>query len=482
MNGISGIASDANGDMWLNGLSGVVHIKADEIQRAVANHGYSMAIERLDNLDGLVSAPEQIRPLPSVVKTSDGRIYFATRSSIVWIDPRQIPRNTTRPTVDIQSVNADGKTYDRPLELHLKANIDNLDIRYTAPSLLIPERVRFRYFMEGLDKRWIDAGDRRMALYSRVPPGKYAFKVIASNDEGLWSESARTVSIDIPPSFIQSIWFQILCALVVLLLLSLVYVLRFRQVNAQIRARLYERVAERERIARELHDTLLQGVLSASMQLDLAEDQLAEDSPVKALVQSVLATLRHVTEESRMALRGLRLQDVESNDLAKVFQRVKQEFSHKDAVVFRVVAQGDARVVRTEIRDEICRIGREAIVNAYVHSEAATIEVEIQYARTQLSLLVRDDGRGIDYSILQGGRDGHWGMSGMRERSRRIGATLKLRSRPGAGTEIELMVPGHIAFEDNLGNSTPRWLSWLGREGFNGSSRKARDKQNEPRD
>ena len=321
-----------------------------------------------------------------------------------------------------------------------------------------------------------------MALYSRVPPGKYVFEVIASNDEGLWSESARTVSIDIPPSFIQSIWFQILCAFVILLLLSLVYVLRFRQVNAQIRARLYERVAERERIARELHDTLLQGVLSASMQLDLAEDQLAEDSPVKSLVQSVLATLRHVTEESRMALRGLRFQDVESNDLAKVFQRVKQEFPHKDAIVFRVVAQGDARVVRTEIQDEIYRIGREAIVNAYVHSEAATIEVEIQYASTQLSLLVRDDGRGIDSSILQGGRDGHWGLSGMRERSRRIGATLKLRSRPGAGTEIELMVPSHIAFDDNSGNSTPRWLSWLGREGFNGSSRKARDKQNEPRE
>jgi signal transduction histidine kinase len=320
-----------------------------------------------------------------------------------------------------------------------------------------------------------------MALYSRVPPGKYVFEVIASNDEGLWSERARTVSIDIPPSFIQSIWFQILCGLVILMLLSLVYVVRFRQVNAQIRARIYGRVAERERIARELHDTLLQGVLSASMQLDLAEDQLAEDSPLKGLVQSVLATLRHVTEESRMALRGLRLDDVENNDLAKAFQRVKLEFPHKDTVVFRVVAQGTPRAVRTEIRNQIYRIGREAIVNAYVHSEAAAIEVEIQYARTQLSLLVRDDGRGIDSSILQEGRDGHWGLSGMRERSQRIGATLKLLSRPGAGTEIELVVPGHIAFEEDSGNSTSRWFSWLGREGFNGSSRKARDKENEPR-
>jgi len=481
LKGISGIASDAKGDMWLNGLSGIVHIKADELQRALANHDYSIDVERLDYLDGLVSAPEQIRPLPSVVKTSDGRIYFATRSSVVWIDPRQIPRNAIRPTVDIQSVNADGVTHDRPKELRLKANIDNLEIDYTAPSLLIPERVRFRYFMENLDKRWTDAGGRRMALYSRVPPGRYVFKVIASNDEGLWSESPSTVTIEIPPSFIQSVWFKALCALVIFSLLWLVYLLRFRQVNAQIRARLYERVAERERIARELHDTLLQGVLSASMQLDLAEDQLAEDSPVKSLAQSALATLRHVTEESRMALRGLRFQDSENNDLAEVFQRVKQEFPHKSAIVLRVVTRGDARVVRPEVRNEIYRIGREAIANGYVHSGAATIEVEVQYARTQLGLLVRDDGRGIDPSILESGRDGHWGLSGIRERSRRIGATLKLRSRPGAGTEIELVIPGHIAFEDDSGNSTPWWLSWLGREGFSGSNRKARDKQNERR-
>jgi signal transduction histidine kinase len=167
--------------------------------------------------------------------------------------------------------------------------------------------------------------------------------------------------------------------------------------------------------------------------------------------------------------------------LAKALQHVKEEFPHKNTIVFRVVEQGAARAVRTEIRNEIYRIGREAIVNAFVHSEATTIEVEIQYARTHLNLLVRDDGRGIDSSVLQGGREGHWGLSGMRERSRRIGATLKLRSRPDAGTEIELMVPGHVAFEDGSNNATPRWLSWLGRDGFN-SSGMARDKQDDRRE
>jgi signal transduction histidine kinase len=239
-------------------------------------------------------------------------------------------------------------------------------------------------------------------------------------------------------------------------------------VAENIRARLIERLDERERIARELHDTLLQGILSALMQLDLAEDELPKDSPVRGLVQRVLATLRQVTEEGRMALQGLRFQDAENNDLATAFQRIRKEFPHKDTIVFGVIAQGTARAVKAEVRNEIYRIGREAILNAYVHSEAVTIEVELQYARTHLSLIVRDDGRGIDSSILQGGREGHWGLTGMRERSQRVGATLKLWSRAAAGTEIELVVPGHIAFESDSSNSTPRWLSWLGREGFGG--------------
>jgi ligand-binding sensor domain-containing protein len=352
--GISGIAGDANGDMWLNGLSGVVHITASEIQRALADHGHAMAVERLDHLDGLLSAPEQIRPLPSVVKTSDGRIYFATRSSVVWIDPRQIPRNTTRPMVDIQSVNADGKMYDRPKELHLKANIDNLEIKYTTPSLLIPERVHFRYFVEGLDRRWTDAGDRRMALYSRVPPGTYVFKVIAANDEGLWSEGAGMVSIDIPPSFIQSIWFEISCALVILLFLSSAYVLRFRQVNAQIRARLYERVAERERIARELHDTFLQGIQGLLLRFHTAARSMPPESSGRksmeeALTQSneIMLTGRRLVQDLRNTSRAATLRE-ELEAIGRGFQGLyATEFSigthGKELPLNPIVADGCSR-------------------------------------------------------------------------------------------------------------------------------------------
>jgi signal transduction histidine kinase len=306
--------------------------------------------------------------------------------------------------------------------------------------------------------------------------------VIASNNDGVWNSSGASLEFTIEPAFYQTWWLRMVTALLALALLAWAIRRRMLFIAQNIHARLAERLDERERIARELHDTLLQGVLSASIQLDLAEDQLASDSPVKGLVQHALATLRYVTEESRTALRGLRFQDGETNDLAMAFQRIKEEFPHKDTIVFRVVEQGTARVVKAEIRSEIYRIGREAIVNAYVHSEAATIEVEIQYARAQLSLVVRDDGRGIDSSILQDGREGHWGLSGMRERSQRIGATLKLRSGLGAGTEVELIVPGQIAYADDSKSAPPKWLSWLGREGFNSSGRMARDEQNERRE
>jgi signal transduction histidine kinase len=355
-------------------------------------------------------------------------------------------------------------------------------IEFSALSYLNAPSIRYRYKLEGLDAGWyVVDSDHRVAAYTTLPHGTYTFRVEAATSHGQWGEPGATLRIKILPPWWKTLWFLSICIVFSITVLWLLYRRRLNQVTAEIRTRMDERLDERERIARELHDTLLQGVLGASIQLDLAEDQLAKDSPVKGLVQHALATLRYVTEESRTALRGLRLRDSESNDLAKALQHVKQEFPQKDTIVFRVVEEGAARVVKTEIRDEIYRIGREAIVNAYVHSEAATIEVEIQYARTQVTLLVRDDGRGIDPSILQGGREGHWGLSGIRERSQRIGATLKLRSRPDAGTEIELTIPGHIAFEDDSGNSTPRWLSWLGREGFNGSRRKARDKQNERR-
>jgi signal transduction histidine kinase/ligand-binding sensor domain-containing protein len=461
LKGISGIAGDANGDMWLNGLSGIVHMTASEIQRALANHGYAIAVERLDYLDGLVSAPEQIRPLPSVVKTSDGRIYFATRSSVVWVDPRQIPRNTTRPAVDIQSVNADGKTYDRPKELHLNSNIDNLEIRYTAPSLLIPERVHFRYFMEGLDKRWTDAGDRRMALYSRVPPGTYVFKVIAANDEGLWSEGASMVSIDIPPSFIQSIWFEVLCALIILLLLSSAYVLRFRQVNAQIRARLYERVAERERIARELHDTFLQGIQGLLLRFHTATRSMPPESSGRKSMEEALMQSNEIMLTGRRLVQDLRNKS-RAVTLREELEAIGRGFQGLYATEFSISTHGKELPLNPIVADELFKVGREAISNAFRHAQASSIRVELDYNDRDLRLLLRDNGQGIDERVLiEGKKAGHWGLPGMRERVAHLNGNVRFESQQGTGTTIEVRIPAHRAYRRKQFR-WPQWTSPIG--------------------
>ena len=228
-----------------------------------------------------------------------------------------------------------------------------------------------------------------------------------------------------------------------------------------IELRLKERVSERTRIARELHDTLLQGVISASMQLHVAVDQLPADSPAKLLLARVLQLMGQVTEEGRNALRGFRSNDREAQELERAFSRVPQELDLKERIDFRIIVEGHPQSLHPVIRDEVYSIGREALVNSFRHSGADRIEVELEYAASQLRVLVRDDGCGIDLNVLQSGRAGHWGLSGMRERAERVGAKLKVFSDARTGTEVELRVPGNIAFESHSSNSAFKWFVGL---------------------
>src|SRR3984893_18253342 len=276
LRGVSGAVVAKNGDLWLNQASGVVHIAADEISHARKDLHYQMHGELLNYLDGLTSSPEQLRPLPTAVESSDGRIYFATRGSVVWVDPANIVRNTLPSPVWIRSVTVDKKVYNDVDTLRIPAHSQNVEINYTAPSLLIPQRVRFRYKLEGFDKDWRDAGVRRQAFYSKLPPRTYTFRVSASNNDGVWSEAGASFTFSIAPSFTQSVLFKALCAVAVVVLLWLLYTIRLRQFTAQVKARLYERLAERTRIARELHDTLLQSFQGLLLHFQRARNLLPE--------------------------------------------------------------------------------------------------------------------------------------------------------------------------------------------------------------
>jgi signal transduction histidine kinase len=224
--------------------------------------------------------------------------------------------------------------------------------------------------------------------------------------------------------------------------------------------RFEERLAERSRIAQDLHDSLLQGLLSASMQLHVAARQIPADAPAKPGVTRVLELMGEVVEEGRTTLKGLRSTANSSRDLVQSFSAIQAELPGRRHIDYRITVEGQSRPLHPDIRDEIFRIGREALLNAFRHSQAKTIKLELEYGQKQLRVLVRDDGVGIDAQVLRSGCEGHWGISGMRERAEEMGASLKLFSRAGAGTEVELSVPGGIAYESN---SSQRSGGWFGR-------------------
>jgi signal transduction histidine kinase len=286
---------------------------------------------------------------------------------------------------------------------------------------------------------------------------------VASIGGDQWNGPETTFPFDIEPAFWQTWWFRFSCLAATVLLIFAFYRLRMHQLTNRLNVLFQERLAERTRIAQELHDTLLQGVLSASMQLNVAEDQLPDSSPARPLLKRTLQLMGQVTEEGRRALRGLRTREDDNVNLERAFSRMRPELPGDENVGYRMIVHGVARRIHPAIQDEVYRIGREALVNAFLHAQAKAVEVEVEYTSMFLRVLVRDDGCGIDSAVLHSGREGHWGLMGMRERSERIGASLKLRSRPGAGTEVELTIPGLIAFENQPDNLISR-LPWLRRK------------------
>jgi signal transduction histidine kinase/ligand-binding sensor domain-containing protein len=470
---ISGIVETPAGDLWMNGFSGIAHVSASELKAWLKDPGSAVSGERLDELDGLPGLSGETFPEPSLVQSPDGRLWFATTKGIAWLDPEAFERNRNQvpPPVLVSAVIADGKTYADTMKARLPAQTQDLEIDYTAPSLAIPERVFFRYKLDGVDRDWQDVGARRAAYYTKLRPGHYTFHVVACNNNGVWNQTGATVGFSVAPAWFQTAWFGALSGTLVLFLAGAAYHLRMRQVAAKINARFNERLAERTRIAQELHDTLLQGFLSASMQVHVAADRLPANSTVKPILTRALEVMTQVIDEGRNALRGLRLSNSASLDLEQAFGAIRQEFENgidqKSEVEFHIITEGQHRALHPLLRDEVYRIGREAVTNAFRHSRATRIDVELKYGVNQLRLLVYDDGCGIEPDILLKGKHGHWGLSGMRERAERIGAKLHVFSRASAGTEVELLVPGRVAFQDEPGGV----VHWFREHGYINRSR-----------
>lgn len=462
---VRGMVESFQHDLWFSGIDGILRIAVGELKRSVTDRDAPLDYARFDRADGLNSLQCSVGA-PTIAITPDNRLWVATVKGLAMIDLAQLPRIDRKPEVFVGAVTIGKDKVLAGRQLILVPGTHHVELHLEAVDIASPEKVRIQYRMDSVDSTWLDADASRNAVYTNIPAGTHAFHVRASSSDGLWDHAGIVYNITQRPYFYQTTWFLFVLVSALVLLLSAAYLIRVRQIVRQAQIRLDERLMERERIARELHDTLLQGVLSASMQLDVVEDQLAADSPIKPLVRRILQMMRQVIEEGRNALKGLRAQETDSDNLAIAFSRIAQEFPTDEKLDYRVIAGSRTRPLTPLIRDEVYRIGREGIVNAFLHAKASSVEVEIEFASGYLRVLVRDDGCGIDLDVLDEGRDGHWGLPGMRERSERIGADLRLRSRVDAGTEVELTVPGSIAFASQSRSPLSRWLAWLNRENF----------------
>jgi signal transduction histidine kinase/ligand-binding sensor domain-containing protein len=444
---VSGVVETETGDLWINGFSGVTHVSAGELQRWIRDPTSVITGERLNALDGLPGLSVERYPEPSIIESRDHRLWFATTKGVAWLDPAAVEKNRNRlpPPVAIYSIISNGKVHATSNGLTLPARNKTIEIDYTALSLAVPERVLFRYRLDGIDNEWQDVGTRRQAFYTSLPPGPYRFHVIACNNDGLWNEEGAALEFSILPAFYQTAWFRLSCAVALLALLGALYRLRLRQVARQFNIRLEERVCERTRIARELHDTLLQSFQGLMLRLQVV-DELLPEGKAKEQLEQTLKRADQAISEGRSAVYDLRSSTMTGNDLAQAVRALGDELAAQDEAAFRLTVEGQPCDMHPIVRDELYRITREALRNAFSHARAHNIEVEITYAERLFRLRIRDDGEGVAPEILKRGHPGHYGLAGMGERARQIGAKLSIWSRAGAGTEIELSIPGSHAY------------------------------------
>jgi signal transduction histidine kinase/ligand-binding sensor domain-containing protein len=455
---------DDDHNVWLYTKCGLVSFSDQDLAAWIADPSYRVTVRSdLDNTDGVQNTSYGGWYTPQTARTRDGRILFAMSSGLGILDPHNHSQNSLPPPVYIEEVTVDGRPIPAGAPT-LPKRARTLRFTFTALSLVAPRKVRFRYKLEGYDTNWTSPVTVREATYMNLPPGHYNFRVTASNNDGIWNDTGAQLAFTLPAAFTQGIWFKALCTLASVALIYSAYRLRVRQVTLQLRARMYERLAERERIARDLHDTFFQAIQGLLLRFHTATSQLRKDDPTRLTFEETLKQSDQVMLEGRELLLDLRV--TASEELPTAFADFGAAEHKENGCDFHVVLNGSARPLHPVVFEELFKIGKEALGNAFRHSGARTIEAELNYEGSELRIRIRDDGTGIDSAILrQGHRDGHFGLPGMKERARKIGAQMDVWSRSGAGTEIELRIPARVAYASR---SNDTWLSQLRRRWYGG--------------
>ncbi|AKJ04651.1 histidine kinase-like protein [Archangium gephyra] len=454
---ITGIIESLDGDLWMNGGRGVVQVKAGDIDGMFSQPGGALNYRLFDWRDGLPGIALQAGPVPTAVRDQRGRLWFATNGGVAWLDPAALLKNERPPRTEIQSVRAGDRTYLAGDDLQLPEGTHSVTLRYTAVTLAAADRARFRYRMEGVDGEWHDGGALREATYAHLTHGRYRFRVVSSNGDGVWDETGATLDFTIEPTLVQTKTFAVACVLALLAIAWSAYRMRARVIENQVQLRLEERHRERERIARELHDTLLQGVQGLVLQFDSVARRIAEPRLNEEMERAI------VKAEGLIAAARDRVSDLRETDgpLGMALTRAAWELADEKLLI-DVSVTGDERPLRAAVRDELLMIAREAMANAVRHAKARSIAVSLAYEEHRLSLCVKDDGTGLDplYSNHDG-KPGRYGIKGMFERARRLGGALRISNAPEGGTEVDVRIQAAAAYADTSSGLLLRWMKWL---------------------
>jgi signal transduction histidine kinase/ligand-binding sensor domain-containing protein len=444
------LVRDRHENLWLYTACGLVEVSADDLAAWWRSQDARLKVRVFDTTDG--ARPADTNFGPKAARSTDGRLWFANDHLLQSIDPVRLDHGEAPPPVYVEALTADGVRHERPAqgsppgavdEIRLQPRTRDIQIDYTAPRFAIPQRVAFRYRLEGHDADWQQPGTRRQAFYTDLAPGHYRFHVIAANEDGAWNESGATLDFVIPPTFIQTRWFTAMCVAAGAVVAWLLVRLRLRQVATRERLLADERLGERERIARELHDTLLQSTQALSMRLQGALNQAGSMERMRPLLEEIVRRADEAVVEGRDRILGLRSG---RRSLREALAALPGELGPTDGPAISVSIGSTERALDPRVSEEILNIAREATHNALRHAQARTIAVDLACEDDALRLKVTDDGRGMGAGPSASAKPGHWGLHTMRERADAISGRLDIRSATPTGTEIVLEVPAAVAY------------------------------------
>ena len=437
------------GDLWFGG-SPICRVPARGFAQS-RKRDDPLDYEAFSTADGLATA-RATTPGRSVALTPNGALWVATTKGLAMLDLRRLPITNAKPSIYLTDVTIGRNTQPASHEVVLPPGTSHVEIDFAAVEISLPEKIRLQYRLDDVDSEWLDAGPSPRAVYNTMPVGTHALHIRACNRNGIWDRQGVVFAVTQQPFFYQTRWFIASMLALGILLVFIIYRLRVRQISRSIAARFDERLAERTRVAREVHDTFLQTVQGSKLVADHALKDPADNTRMVRAMEQLSEWLGQATEEGRAALNSLRASTTDRNDLADAFRRAIDECRIQSRADISFSVTGDPREMHPIVRDEVYRIGYEAIRNSCAHSGGDRLNVTLEYAH-DLTLHISDNGAGIDPEIAETGKEGHFGLPGMRERAERIGSKFILVSSSDSGTAITLIVPGRVIFH----NDRPHW-------------------------